>query len=132
MECIFLYESSGDTNYLEEALFYIARITGGEDRLKALATLFDGVAKVLTFGAKKYADHNWTKGIKISRNIAASKRHLNNIMLGEQTDPESGIDHFFHAACDIMFILETLDSCIAKDYNDRFRWEDWNREPSEN
>ena len=35
------------------------------------------LAKVYTMGAKKYADHNWRKGMKWSRVIASLKRHLN-------------------------------------------------------
>ena len=36
----------------------------------------EGLSKVLTFGANKYAAHNWRKGISYSRLTAAMLRHL--------------------------------------------------------
>ena len=52
-----------------------------------------GVASVLTFGAQKYADHNWTKGLDYSRMIAAHKRHLDEIEIRNDFDEESGLRH---------------------------------------
>lgn len=63
------------------------------------------VVRVLTFGATKYADRNWEKGIKYGRLIAATLRHIFSWMRGERNDPESGIHHLAHAACDIIFLL---------------------------
>ena len=64
------------------------------------------IAKVLTFGAKKYADNNWRKGIKWSRVLGASLRHLLAYMGGENKDPESGLSHLSHLGCCVMFLLE--------------------------
>ena len=63
----------------------------------------EGVASVLTFGAKKYAAHNWRKGISVSRLVAATYRHLGAFNSGEDNDEESKISHLFHAGCCIMF-----------------------------
>ena len=68
----------------------------------------EGVASVLTFGAKKYAAHNWRQGISISRLVAAAYRHLGAFNDGEDNDPESGIGHLFHLGCCIMFAAWTL------------------------
>ena len=54
-------------------------------------------ALVFTMGADKYADHNWTKGIKYSRLLAATFRHIFRRMLGERIDKESGLPHLAHA-----------------------------------
>ncbi len=62
------------------------------------------VAQVLTFGAEKYAAHNWRNGINFSRLIAASYRHLGAINRGEDIDPESGLPHSAHLGCCIMFL----------------------------
>src|SRR5690348_15045125 len=51
----------------------------------------EGLAKILTFGAKKYAAHNWRGGISYSRLIAAALRHTFAILRGEDVDPESGL-----------------------------------------
>ena len=46
------------------------------------------LAQVYTHGAKKYGDHNWKKGIDISRMYAALMRHLEKHRMGEVMDPE--------------------------------------------
>ena len=63
------------------------------------------LAKVLTFGAKKYDPWNWSKGIVYSRLIGAALRHLFEFMRGVDIDPESGLPHLSHAFCNIMFLL---------------------------
>lgn len=60
---------------------------------------------VLTFGANKYAAHNWRKGIAKSRLLAAALRHLFAYLKGEDKDPESGLSHVAHAMCCCMFLL---------------------------
>ena len=65
------------------------------------------VAKVLTFGAKKYAPGNWRKVEPLrSRYLAAAQRHINALKKGESHDPESGLHHAAHAACCLMFLGE--------------------------
>lgn len=65
----------------------------------------DQLARVLTFGAQKYAAHNWRKGIVKSRLLAAAMRHLFAYLRGEDTDPETGLSHAAHAMCCCMFLL---------------------------
>lgn len=67
----------------------------------------EAVSQVLTFGAKKYADHSW-QGVDKgpSRYKAALLRHLLAHAAGERLDSESGLSHLAHAACNAMFILE--------------------------
>lgn len=64
----------------------------------------DSLAKVLGFGATKYAPHNWRGGISYSRLISAAYRHLAAINSGEDIDPESGLNHTGHLACCVMFL----------------------------
>ena len=64
------------------------------------------VVRVLEFGAKKYAAHNWQKGMEWTRMYDAARRHLEAWQRGEDTDPESGIPHIAHAICCLMFLLE--------------------------
>jgi hypothetical protein len=72
------------------------------DLLDPLA--LEGLAKVLQFGAKKYASHNWRGGISWSRLVAALLRHTFAILRGELTDPESGLPHIDHVGCCWMFL----------------------------
>lgn len=63
------------------------------------------LAKVLTFGREKYDAWNWSKGIKISRLIAAMLRHVFAYARGEDHDPETDLHHMAHAMCCCMFII---------------------------
>lgn len=66
----------------------------------------EGMAEVLTFGAKKYASWNWTEGGGFSyiRVINSCLRHLFAFMRGEDKDPESGLSHISHAQCNLLFL----------------------------
>ena len=65
----------------------------------------EGVGKVLTFGADKYEPNNWQKVEDAEdRYYAAALRHLIAWRKGEKTDPESGLSHLYHVACNIMFL----------------------------
>ena len=65
----------------------------------------EGVGKVLTFGADKYEPNNWQKVEDAEdRYYAAALRHLIAWRKGEKTDPESGLSHLDHVACNIMFL----------------------------
>ena len=64
------------------------------------------VAEILRFGAQKYAPNNWKEVENAEeRYYDALQRHLLDYKLGEQKDPESGLGHLKHAACNIMFLL---------------------------
>jgi hypothetical protein len=79
---------------------------GQKNRLDLLPfRALEEVAKVLTFGAEKYADNNWQKVRPRRRYFGAALRHLWARALGEQTDTDSGLPHLAHAACDILFLL---------------------------
>lgn len=64
------------------------------------------VARVLDFGAHKYAPDNWRKGIAYTRIYGAILRHLWAWWQGEQADPETGLHPLAHAACELLFLLE--------------------------
>ena len=77
-----------------------------------------GTAEVLTFGAKKYAAHNWRKGLNYSRVYGAMLRHITKWWEGEDLDPESGISHLHHSACCIAF-LQTFVETERTELDDR-------------
>ncbi len=76
------------------------------------------IAKVLTFGAKKYSDHNWRNGFKWSRLLGATLRHIFAFIGGQDKDPETGLSHLAHAGSCIMFLLE--HESTHKDLDDRY------------
>lgn len=67
----------------------------------------DEIAKVLTYGANKYAPNNWRHVENSSkRYFDAAQRHMWAIARGEVNDPESGMPHAAHAATCLMFLME--------------------------
>lgn len=64
------------------------------------------VVKVLTFGAEKYEANNWQKVENAEdRYYAALLRHIVAHRKGETIDPESGLLHLSHVACNVVFLL---------------------------
>ncbi len=93
---------------------------GGKTRLGLLPPeALEAIGQVLSYGAKKYAAHNWRKGIEWSRLYDALLRHLNRWNAGEDTDPESGLPHLAHAGCCIVFLIASAKSNHGTD--DRWR-----------
>jgi hypothetical protein len=77
--------------------------------------LIFAVGTILTFGAQKYEDRNWEKGMKWSRCFGALMRHMwawwagkgpttKSFLFGD-LDDETGHSHLWHAACCIAFLI---------------------------
>lgn len=67
----------------------------------------EDVARVLEFGACKYAPDDWRKveGWRW-RYARAGFGHLAAFVRGERLDAESGLPHLAHATCCVLFLLE--------------------------
>jgi len=78
-----------------------------------------GLAKVLTFGSKKYASHNWRKGMQWSRCFDSLQRHLWAWWGGESLDPETKQSHLYHASCCLMFLASYEETGAGED--DRYK-----------
>lgn len=63
------------------------------------------LARVFTEGAKKYAEHNWLKGMKWSKVLASLKRHIAAFESGEDFDSETGCYHMAQAAWNALAIV---------------------------
>lgn len=63
------------------------------------------VVRVLAFGAGKYGERNWERGLAYSRCYSAALRHLTAWWGGEEADPETGASHLSHATCCLLFLL---------------------------
>lgn len=70
--------------------------------------VIEDLTKVLTGGAQKYGDHNWSKngGMRWTRCYSSMMRHIQAWYGGEDTDPESGLSHLAHAMCNLSFLME--------------------------
>lgn len=98
------------------------RYNSGKPRLGLLPWLpLVEIAKVLTFGAKKYTAHNWRAGLKYEDTMSSMLRHLAAWSEGEENDEESGISHLAHAGCNLLFLLNF--HLTKTGFDDRYRGE---------
>lgn len=67
-----------------------------------------GIIKVLGFGFKKYGQRNGWKTVPEAnrRYKDALHRHLAAIEAGELVDPDSGLPHIDHVACNAVFLSQ--------------------------
>lgn len=63
-----------------------------------------------TYGQKKYGKNNYRKGMTVSRQLAASIRHIYQHLSGETLDPESNCTHLGHALASIAMACYTLEN----------------------
>jgi len=78
----------------------------GKERYDLLPPeLLRAVSDILSFGASKYGDRNWEKGMDWSRVFAALMRHLWAWWARAGTDPDTGRSHLWHAGCCIAFLI---------------------------
>lgn len=64
---------------------------------------------VLIFGAKKYAPNNWKNGYRITQCVDSLYRHIILTSKGERVDVETGISHYGHILCNLMFMSYWVD-----------------------
>jgi len=95
--------------------FNTGKLRWGLVSWKALAPM----VQVLEFGAKKYDDWNWTKGLKYTEVCESLLRHVHAFMQGENNDPESKLTHVGHILCNAMFLSYMF--LFKKVMDDRFK-----------
>lgn len=79
----------------------------GKARFDLLVPGFtEQMAKIMEFGARKYAPNSW-QGVAngTDRYTAALHRHMNAWQQGEDIDKESGCSHLAHVAINAMFLF---------------------------
>ena len=103
-----------------------------KNRLELIEPCFiEGLGAVLTFGADKYMAFNWQKAGSpedLLRIKGALMRHELAYAKGEKVDPETGLSHLYHMACNLMFldyfdrmdaeITASIDTVPTKDPSD--------------
>jgi len=62
------------------------------------------IVAVLEHGAKKYGADNWLN-VSPTRYRRALLRHVAAALFGEQDDRDTGLPHWAHAACCLLFLL---------------------------
>jgi hypothetical protein len=77
------------------------------------------VASVMEYGAKKYNDRNWERGMRFGRLTAAAIRHLARWMMREEFDAESGYRHLPMAVCCILMLMGLVADGGFTEFDDR-------------
>lgn len=67
------------------------------------------LAKVLTYGAKKYKPNNWQRVDNTERYVDALYRHLEAWRSGEKVDVDSKLSHLNHALANVAFLVHFED-----------------------
>lgn len=88
-----------------------AKLDAGKPRLTLVlggfARALWAVGEVGTFGAKKYTDNGWMEVQNgIERYSDAGLRHFLKLMMGEEKDSDSELDHLAHEAWNALAKLE--------------------------
>jgi hypothetical protein len=79
------------------------------------------MVRVLEYGATKYSPYNWQKGQDYVLLCESLLRHTFAFLNGEDNDPESGLSHAGHMACNTMMLnwmiqnRPDLDNRMQKD-----------------
>ncbi len=63
------------------------------------------LAMVFAYGADKYGERNWGKGMRAGRLWAATQRHLWSWWNKEDMDEESGYNHLWHALASTAMLI---------------------------
>lgn len=79
-------------------------VQGGSASIPAVS--LEGIATILTFGARKYKPNNWRNCTELERYDAAFMRHYFAFIAGEELDADSGYPHLWHALTNLAFLLE--------------------------
>lgn len=99
------------------------RYDKGKPRISILQGLaIEQVMLVGEMGAVKYGDHNYRKGMSVTRYINAAFRHifLEWLFKGIDNDPESGLNHLAHGAWNVLAALEQM--LTKPELDDRFHY----------
>lgn len=84
--------------------------------IKAVATVIHNSS---TEGGGKYPMHNWRKGLPWTDVADSATRHIQDFLDRKDIDKESGLHTLYHAATNIAFLIEYLETCPQLD--DRYK-----------
>jgi Domain of unknown function (DUF5664) len=86
-----MFQATGDVEHLNDAL-------------RVGKSHWADCAKVFSYGALKYAEWNWVKGMQWSVPLGCIGRHSLAVLTGERVDQESGLSHIGHIMCNLVML----------------------------
>ena len=104
----------------EDRALHAVKYDAGKPRLELVPPrAMTAMGLVLGYGAAKYGEHNYLKGMAWGRLAGASMRHTFSWLMGEDKDPESGLPHLYHALASLAMLIETVERGVGLD--DRYK-----------
>ena len=97
-----------EVHHLDEGIPTAQNKDGGKPALGLLPWVgLVEVGRVMEFGARKYAKHNWAQagGMDWTRQLSSCLRHIAAWAMGESVDTESGLPHLAHAVTRLLYLL---------------------------
>lgn len=80
------------------------------------------VGKSFSYGAAKYAEFNYSKGMEYTRLTDAALRHINQALRGEDIDEESQCYHISNAIASLMMLLDNqVNNTIIDNRNKNYK-----------
>jgi hypothetical protein len=102
------FDTTQRLKYLQVATYQLAlRLEYGDnvyDTYTLDLKVFEPMARVLEFGAKKYERNNWRLPGDPCEIIDSLLRHLRDINAYKETDADSNLPHIGHLMCNVMFL----------------------------
>ncbi len=86
------------------------------------------LARVYSFGTRKYADYNYRLGYDWSLSFNAMMRHAFSYWKGEDKDPESGLNHMAHVAWHALNLILFAEQNLGKDDRPSGMYAEYRRE----
>lgn len=79
------------------------------------AKIIDAIGQIRTYGTDKYGDPDGWQQVETWRYEDAYMRHLVEWLKDKNSlDPESGLPHLWHMACNLAFLIERSDAMPDK------------------
>lgn len=104
-----------DVNPIEESEVAIKH-DQDKNRLELIPPeAIDAMGRAFTYGAKKYADHNWVNGFPWERIIGSAMRHLNDFRKGVDIDEESGLHQLDCLIANVAMLIAHVEGDLGHD-----------------
>lgn len=103
------------------------RYNGDKNPLELVPpSLVFAVGEVFKKGAEKYAPRNWERGMKWSTVYGCLLRHVFKWAspFHSDIDEETGLNHLWHAACNVAMLIEYEKTCPNLDDRVKYDQED--------
>ncbi len=92
------------------------KFDGEKNRMELIpASAIEALGRAMTYGSRKYDDHNWANGFEWDRLVGSLLRHMNAWRAGQDLDPESGLSHIDHVLANAAMLAAHIEEGLGND-----------------